>query len=403
MSRVLLNNGAAPSTPASGKVSLFSDTTGQVFALDDTGRLTALGDSGLRGSNLIINGEFDFAQRQVPGTLTTYSQTAARGYTADRWGITNENASIQYQQADSIGAIEAGLLSRYYGKFSKITSTGKLVVSQVVEAGNCAHLRGRTVRVQMKLKASSAKTIRIVLMQLTAAGTVDVVPGYAAGAPSGTFISAFGANSTDPTFGTNLSKIAPVLTDNASSANTGLSCSVTTAWQRFGGTFLLPTDFKNLVLVVFTDSQFAAADILSMTEVGLYDGVEVREWAPGQQTGQLLNCQRYYAKSFALATLPAQNAGLTGSIRGNAAQAGAVAFVHMSIPFPVEMRVAPLVTYFNPAAANAFLRYIITPSDATATSATQVTESQTEVTATGLAAWVAGGGVAIHYTADGEL
>lgn len=42
MSRLILNTGAAPSTPASGKQSLFSDTGKVLRAIDDTGKITSL-------------------------------------------------------------------------------------------------------------------------------------------------------------------------------------------------------------------------------------------------------------------------------------------------------------------------------------------------------------------------
>lgn len=387
--------GTEPSTPAAGFLQPWANTLHKMLLKDSTG-LNWVASEDARNVNYIINGEFDYAQRQVPGTLTTYSNTTGRSYAPDRFGITNENASCQYQQIDTQAAVEANCATRYYGKFSKITTTGKMVISQVIESGNCFHLRSRQVRVQLKMKASAAKTIRVALLQLQAAGTVD--------APPATFISAFGANATDPTWGTNLAKItAPTNPDNCTVATDGLTCSVTTAWQRFGGVFTCPSDFKNLILVVFTDSQFAAADTLSITEVGVYDGAEIREWSPRPQAEQMDNVHRFYFKTFTLPTAPAQNAGLTGAWRGNAAQAGAVSFVHGAIQFPVRMFKAPTVTFYNPAAANAFLRQLVTPSDATATSATQVTDRVTEITATGLAAWALGHGIAIHATADAEI
>lgn len=400
-----LKRSVAPSAPSAGRKRVWYNSGTQRYEMVD-------GDSGVSGlslgpgwrdNNLIINGEFDYAQRQAPGTLTTYSQTASRGYSADRWAITNENTSVQYQQTDTSGTPQAGLLSRYFGTFSKITTTGKIEVSQAVEAGNCLHLRGRTVRVQFKLKASSAKVIRAVLLQLTNAGTVDTVPGYAAGAPSGNFITAHGANTVDPTFGTNLSKIAPVLLDNTTSRNTGLDCAATTSWQRFGATFALPTDFKNLVLVIFTDSQFAAADSFSISEVGIYDGEEVRDWAPRTNASDLLNCLRYYCKSFPLATAPAQNAGLAGSVRGWVSVAGAVSTVNAAVRFPVCMRIAPALTFFNPSAANAFMRNTTAATDATATSGTNSSECAVEITSTGAAGWTVAQSTATHFAADAEL
>jgi hypothetical protein len=381
---------AEPPTPAANESTDFFDTADlKRKAKDYLGIVGTLSEDGLRGTNVIINGEFDFAQRQAPGTLTTYSNTSGRAQSADRWGITNENASAQYQRVDSAAAPETGLRARFYGSFSKITASGKIVVSHVIEAVNGLHLRGRTVRVQLKMKASSAKTIRVALLQLTAAGAVDTMPAV--------FVSAFGANTVDPTFGTNLAAIAPVIADNGSIRNTGLDCAVTAAWQRFGASFVLPNNFKNLILVVFTDSQFAAADILSMTEVGIYDGPEIREWVP--------LCQRYYSKSFNVDTAPVQNAGVnTGEAGGIAGKAGAVANAgFIFVTYKVQMRTAAALTLFNPAVANAQVRDEVAAVDHSATATANSQEQGFTVNSTGNASTAVGDRLGIHWTADAEL
>jgi hypothetical protein len=405
LSRLRFNKQSAdPSAPAANKAEVYFRDDGKVKVIFEDGRVMSLSYDGMRDQNLLINGGFDYAQRQAPGTLTTYSQTAARVYGADQWSITNENASIQYRRVDTSGSPQTNLLARFYGEYSKLTATGKFEVSQPIEAGNCLHIRGRKVRLQMKLKASSAKTLRIALLQLTSAGTIDTIPGIAAGVPSGTFISAHGANGTDPTFGTNLSKIAPDTVDNATSANSGLTCSVTTSWQRFGGSFTLPSDFKNLVVVVFTDSQFAVADNFQISEAGLYDGVEIREWAERMQAGQLANCQRTCAKSFNVDTAPAQNIGVnTGEQKTKKVVAGATAGRFETIDLPVQMRAAPAITFYNPAAANAQARDETNNVDTTATTAVGITERQFAVTFTGNAATVAEGLIGVHWLAECPL
>jgi hypothetical protein len=389
---------AEPATPAANESTDFFDTADLKRKVKDyLGIVGTLSEDGLRGTNVIINGEFDFAQRQAPGTLTTYSNTSGRALSADRWGITNENASAQYQRVDSAAAPETGLRARFYGSFSKITASGKIVVSHVIEAVNGLHLRGRTVRVQLKMKASSAKTIRVALLQLTAAGAVDTIPAV--------FVSLFGANTVDPTFGTNLAAIAPVIADNGSIRNTGLDCAVTAAWQRFGASFVLPNNFKNLILVVFTDSQFAAADILSMTEVGIYDGPEIREWVPRSQGDDLTLCQRYYSKSFNVDTAPVQNAGVnTGEAGGIAGKAGAVANAgFIFVTYKVQMRTAAALTLFNPAVANAQVRDEVAAVDHSATATANSQEQGFTVNSTGNASTAVGDRLGIHWTADAEL
>lgn len=385
---------------APGEVTVFSDST-------DNGRMKAYdGDNTLfypmapgYDKNLLINGGFDFAQRQVAATLTSYGTSANRQYTADRWAAMVQTSSLQFQRIDTSAAPETNLTARNYGKYKQITGAGKAVILQWVEGAASMPLRGRKVRLQVKLKrtVAAAMTVRVGLAQLAAAGALD--------GPPAAFVSAYGANGVDPTFGASVALIAPVALTaiGGAIANSALTCVLSGAWVMYSAVFTVPADCKNLAAVIWSDSQLAINDELNIGEAGLYDGPDVLDWMPGPIAAEIDRARRFYHKSFPLDVAPAQNAGLTGAIRGNAAQAGAVAFVHMAIRFPLWMRAAPTMVYFNPAAANAFLRYPITPSDATATSATQVTESQAEVTATGLAAWVAGGGVAIHYTADAEI
>lgn len=402
MSRLILNNTlVTPSTPASGKIALYADGNDKrLHIIDDAGIISAVSQSPVK-RNLLINGGFAFAQRQVPTTLTTYSNTTGRAYSADRWGGTNENASFQFQDVDAIAAPETNLVSRFYGRFKKITSPGKMVISQVIEGQEVASLRGRVVRLQCKMRytVAASMVVRLGLFQLTSAGTVDTMPA--------TFISAFGAAATDPTFGTNLSAITPITTENGASENqgkVGVTCTLTAAWVRYSASFLVPTDCKNLIAVVWTRDLPAANDELNITEAGLYDGPEITDWTPVLHTHELTACRRYYQKTFPSLTAPAQSAGVAGNLRGGVAIAGAVATSSvLQWRFPIQMRAAPTITFFNPSAANAFLRNIARSTDASATTAASTTLDGTDINATGLAAWTVGDQIGVHMTADAEL
>jgi len=63
---------------------------------------------------------------------------------------------------------------------------------------------------------------------------------------------------------------------------------------------------------------------------------------------ELILCQRYYWKTFPIATAPAQNVGRVGSIIGTLV--GGV--LNATADFPVVMRATPTITTFNPSAAN---------------------------------------------------
>jgi hypothetical protein len=263
------------------------------------------------------------------------------------------------------------------------------------------HLRGRTVRIQAKMKFSvaAAMTIRFGLLQLTNAGTVDTIP-----AP---FISAFNGGGTEPTLGTNLSYIAPktgLTPENSAIVTNGIECVLTANWVRYSGVFDIPVNCKNLVLVFWSNGQLAANDELNIAEVGVYDGYEIRDWFPRIQGDQFARCQRYYCKSFAPDTAPVQNGGVAGAIRTMVATAAAVTTSStLGVRFPVSMVKAPTLTFYNPAAANAFMRNIPAATDATATSAANTTTEGTDVNATGIAAWTVGQELKVHYAADASL
>lgn len=354
-----------------------------------------------RKENLLINGSFRFAQRQVPGTLTTYSSATARNYCADRWGVTNSTASAQFQRIDASGTPETGLQARFYGTFKKITNAGKVVVSQVVEGVQTMPVRGRTVRLQMKLKASTAMVLRIGLLYLTASGTIDTIPA--------TFVAAAGAAGTDPTWGTNLTAIAPLRSDDVDGGSAavisgnGLSCSVTTAWQRFGATFLVPSDCLNLVVVVYTNALPAANATFSIAEAGLFDGREIQDYIPRHYQHELMLCQRYFQKSFAVDTAPAQNVGAnSGEFDFIAGKAAATA-QHGNLILPVRMRAAPTATLYNPAAANAQARNKTGAADCTSTSADVLKENMAHIATTGDATLAVGDLIGVHYALDAEL
>jgi hypothetical protein len=61
-------------------------------------------------------------------------------------------------------------------------------------------------------------------------------------------------------------------------------------------------------------------------------------------------CRRYFVKTFTDGVAPAGNAGYAGSLFTHASVANAIPALRWQ--FPVPMRTAPAVTFFNPAAAN---------------------------------------------------
>jgi len=398
MSYLTQQKGAAPSTPAAGKATIYVDSTGMVHTIDATGMDSILSDGRL--FNCLRNSGFWFAQRQAPATLTTYSSTTNRLITADGWGITNENASTQYVRTDTSTTPEANLQSRFYGQFTKITTLGKLVISQCLEGIDSQALRGRTVRIQMKMRGLVAASALWNIGIVSNTGTVD--------APTAAWITAFGANGTDPTLGASLAFLTPKATvtgDGGTIVGNKIQVTVTNGatWIRAGGCFDIPTTAKNLIVVIWSDSQVAATNGVAISEVSLTDGFEIQTWSPQSVAVELARVQRFYCKSFNVDTLPATAVAI-GAVRGYVSVAGATAGQPLGIRYPVPMRAAPTTfTFFNPAAANAFVRNTTAATDATATASANAGDQGADVTFTGIAAWTVAQAVAVHFTADAEL
>jgi len=404
VSQIILNKGAVPAPPGTNKVALIVDQAdGKLKALDWNGVLGAVLLDGWRDKPVMYNGGFEFWQRQLAATATTYSSIGGRVYCADRWCVSNENASVTAARVDTETSKEAGLGTRYYGQFAKTANAGKLMVAQVLGASSIMTFRGGLARLQFLLKGSTAATLRVGLVQNAAAGTVDAVQNGAAA-----FVTAWGANSVDPTMGTNLPRLTPVAgsADGGTISGDGMSCSITTSWQRFSCCFNPPNDCHNLVVVIWSDSQFAVGQTFSMSEVGLYDGPEIRtNFVQYSSSLEILRCQKYYQKTFALSAAPAQNAGVIGALRTQVAIAGAVATSSaFRWQFGVPLRGTPITTtFYNPSAANAFMRNVPAATDATATAAANASEFGMDVNCTGLAAWTVGQELKVHCAVDAEL
>ncbi len=389
--------GTAPATPSSGNVSVWANNTGQMMATADTGVLSAM--TPVDRPNLIRNSGLWFAQRQLPTTLATYSSTAGRAFGPDGWAFTNENASVQYVVTDTQNAPESGLQGRFYGNVTKITANGKIVLSQCIENTDISAVRGRTVRLQFWMKATASITVRLGLIQLSSAGTFDTIPA--------TYISAFGGAGTDPTLGANLAYIAPksgVTPDNCTVNGNACDVNLTTAWQRFGACFDVPSNCKNIIVSVWSNAQITTTNGWSWSQASLTDGYEIQDWTPLPTQHERIRCQRFLCKNIGNdSVLPATNYGIgNGASFSIAGKAGAAA-EFIPIIFETRMRISPTMTLFNPSAANAQARDVTGAADCTGTTTTNITSCGGYISATGAAGTAVGNILAIGYLADAEL
>ena len=119
---------------------------------------------------------------------------------------------------------------------------------------------------------------------------------------------------------------------------------------------------------------------------------------------ELMMCQRYFCKSFATETAPAQNAGLLGSVYFAQPTSASTAQTVTGVRFPVTMRDAPAtVTIFNPSATNGQIRAVTGADWSSTTLASATGQNGFGLFSTSPGGVGAGAAAAYHYTASAEL
>lgn len=400
---------AVPSTPATDKSEIYVDTNDlRLKQIDSNGVISVFNNDGLMDRNILTNPGFYIQQRVATAStaIPSVSTTTRAGQVADRWAVTTGNAtSTLWAQVEAGAAPETGLLAKYYGRITQATNAAKLIFSQFLINADINHLRGLKVRLSIKLKqfVGSNQTYKLGLLQLTAAGTIDVCPQ---------FISAIGASGVTPTFGTNLSLIAPDASptgENGTINGNFLEVTSTAGWVRSSAVFTIPTDCKNLCLIVIKDATGGNTDSIGVAEFQMTQGPDIVDFIHPPLAEELMKCQRYFNKSFPLTTVPAVSLTVAAAGTGPASiigKAGATALaVHIPIQFPIKMWKTPTVTLFTPTSTGAVPWRVDGTTPAAQTSAAQVglTDTGVTITATGDANGAVGDLVSVHYVADAEF
>lgn len=127
------------------------------------------------------------------------------------------------------------------------------------------------------------------------------------------------------------------------------------------------------------------------------------EWRNYQQ--ELAMCQRYYEKSFNIATAPGQNLGTVGPlITVQVSGAGSSQYLASHVKFSVAKRATPTtLTTYNPSAANAQIRDTSLGADWSATSTSGAGTNGFGILGTSAAGSGAGNTAMVHWSADAEL
>jgi hypothetical protein len=349
--------------------------------------------------NYLINGGFDFAQRQAPGTATAYvGTTGGVGlYFADRWKAesqTNVTASPTYQRFDAFA--ETGISARWYGKYLNAGSSAvKAALYQIVEGRDTCALRGRTVKFQVYMKAEASKNIRLAILENQNAATMDTIPNPLVPAT-------WGATSTDPTWATNIAEIAVTSVDNATLTGSGATCAVTTSWQKFGVSVTVPSNSKNLICAIFSDAGLTiSTGAIFMAQAGLYDGDQVIDWLPLDSQQELSRCQRYYLKSYDIDVKPGTISISLGAAQGIGYLNNATTFMDT---FPVVMRTTPTMLAWSFAGSANKISVSSTAADVgTVVAVNTAGPRKGYAMSDSGTGFVAGTAYFWHYSADAEL
>mgnify|MGYP000432103189 CR=1 FL=1 len=335
------------------------------LGVPDTGQI-----SGHR--NLFYNGAFQVHQRG-----TTYALSTSAAYTgADRWwaymsssaaGIANRNTSVP-----------TGLGFQYsmkVGRNNGSSATGQITFGQVLETQDSIILAGKTVTFSFYAKKGANYS-----------SSSDVLNAYlytGTGTDESTGMAGWTGTATPIT----------------------LAATLTTSWQRFQATVTLSSSITQIGCQFFYNGSGTAGadDNFYITGIDLEPGPRATPFAFRSFADELRLCQRYYEKSFAYGTAPAQNVGSnSGEAQGIAGKAGANnEFINAQ--FQVRKRAAATVTLFNPTNTNGQVNDITAAADCSSTGVGMATDMGLTVSCNGNASTAVGNLIAIHWTAAAEL
>lgn len=281
----------------------------------------------LRGNrNAIINGDMRINQRQV-------SSVADDAFCLDRWNILSDGATITVGQSTVAPTDGKYSLSMQSG-----TNAKKFGCVQYIENLNCVGMFGQTVTLSFKARVSNATNLpNIKAGILSWSSSPDAL--------TSDFVSSWGASGTTPT-----------LITNWTFENTPSNLGVTTSWATYRVQGVIDTtNATNVAVFIWSDSTAnTTSDVLYITDVQCEIGTIATPFERISMAEQLVNCQRYYEKSYAQGTAPgaATDTGFIMAMTGGQ-QASTAGINDAYIFFKVEKRsTTTIVIYDNAGNAN---------------------------------------------------
>ncbi len=305
--------------------------------------------SNFANANILINGNFYFWQRGTTFTVTNSSTTI---YTADRWQANAPNVFLTVAQENS--TVQTGSSSSMKVTFGSVIVGNGSNIQQLVE--NYWEYAGSSVTFAIQENSSKTQTWHISISD---------------------------SNGT------------------TSSAN----CASSSAWTSCTVTRFISSGITSLKASINFDASTVDFGTLYIDQAMFTRGQEAMPFFPRSIQVELALCQRYFFKTFPLATTPAQN---TGSSLGALTYSVAVAALtqdSVALPFPVQMRVAPTITFYSIGAATTAWWNVSLgqASGASSIPGTGPSTRNVDVRNAQAAGDGAGNFVGIHLTADAEM
>ena len=346
------------------------------------------------GNNLIINGAMRIAQRG-----TSFAAVAANTYTLDRWFYNKGGVMVHTitQDTDVPTVAQAGVLFTNSLRLNLTTADIAIAAgefahfSQIIEGYNFQRIAQRAFTASFWVKATT----------------------------TGVYSIAFRNSGNDRSYVSNFT-ISVTATWEFKTINVLASPSAGT-WNYTTGSGLavaivlaVGTTYHTTAGAWQTGSFLGTATNVNGTNTGATDfrivGLQVEPGSVATEfeldpiENEISRCQRYFWKSFAFATAPAQSAGGAGALNYRASTAGLVANSR-TVFFPVLMRTVPTIITYNPNAANANWRNVALAADSGVPSVSAVggSDAQLEISNPQVAGDLVSNYIAIHATADAEL
>lgn len=346
--------------------------------------------------NLIIGGNFDTNPWQRG---TTFAAAATATYSADRWLWTQVGAGVVTLQktANAPTVAQANFFTQNCLEVLTTTADAAIAagdlyaIGQRVEGYNFAQIAQRTFTISFWVRAS-VTGINCIYVRNSG---VDRC-----------YVSEYTINVAN-TWEYKTVTVTASPTAGTWDYTTGVGAEIgfcLIAGTNFHGTNNTWNAANNYCTVNQVNQMGTNANSFRVALVQVQGGSQANAFVPRTTQEELSLCQRYYAKSFAAGTAPAQAVGVnTGETLIAAVQAGATT-ERFLFPWPVRMRATPgtVVTY-SPAVASAEARDETAAANCTGTTVADTSDRRVYINCTGAAGTAVANVIGLHWTASAEL